>query len=175
MSENLDTESLNELFETYREIMFKTAKGILCNDINAEDAVQEAFLHIINNPDKFSQIPIEKKGGYLNKVVANACYDLIRSENRRHECNIDSFDICSGSSADDEVLSMLTIKEIRNMLNELPERDQEILYLYLFNDYSPKDVAKSIGIPKRQISTYIERARKRLIKLLKERGITNDI
>ncbi len=170
MSENLDTELLNELFETYREIMFKTAKGILCNDINAEDAVQEAFLHIINNPDKFSRIPIDKRGGYLNRVVANACYDFIRRENRRHECNIDDWEICSGSSSDDEVLSALTVEEIRDLLNELPERDQEILYLYLFNDYPPKEIARSMDIPKRYISTYIERARKRLIKLLKERG-----
>ncbi len=175
MPDNSDADLLKELFETYREMMFKTAKGILCNDFNAEDAVQEAFLHIINNLDRISQISIENRGSYLNKVVTNVCYDLVRNKNRRHECNIDDFELCSGSSADDEVLSMLTIKEIRNMLNELPKRDQEILYLYLFNGYSPKDVAKSMGIPKRQISTYIERARKRLIKLLKERGITNDV
>lgn len=173
MPDNLDKDLLKELFETYREMMFKIAKDILCNDFLAEDAVQEAFLHIINDPDKILRIPIENRGRYLNTVVTNACYDLIRSESRRHECNIDDLEICS-DSADNEALSALTVEEIRNLLNELSDRDQEILYLYLFNDYAPKDIAEALHIPKRQISTYIKRARKRLIKLLKERGITND-
>ncbi len=171
--DNPDADLLNELFEAYRDMMLKIAMGILCNDFLAEDAVQEAFLHIINDPDKISRIPVKNRGSYLNTVVTNACYDLLRSEKRRHKCNINDLEICSGSP-DDEALSALTVDEIRNLLNELPDRDQEILYLYLFNDYAPKDIAEAMHIPKRQIGTYLGRARKRLIKLLKERGITND-
>lgn len=96
---------------------------------------------------------------------------MIRKEKQRNECNIDDFEIFSGSF-DDEVLLALTVEEIRTLLNELPEREQEILYLYLFNDYAPKDIARILHIPKRQISTYLERARKRLIKLLAERGVS---
>lgn len=47
MPKNSDDEFVNELFNTYREMMFKITKGILCNDFLAEDAVQNAFLHII--------------------------------------------------------------------------------------------------------------------------------
>ncbi len=173
MPDNPDAKLIKEQFATYRDMMCKIAKDILCNDFLAEDAVQEAFLHIIKDPDKISRIPVENRGRYLNTVVKNACYDLLRSEKRRHECNIDGLEICF-NSADDEALSALTVEEIRNLLNELPEKDQEILYLYLFNDYDPKDIAEALNIPKRQIGTYLGRARKRLIKLLKERGITND-
>ncbi len=173
MPDDLDTDLLNELFKTYRNMMFKIAVGILCNDILAEDAVQEAFLHLIKDPDKILQIPVENRGHYLNTVVTNACNDLLRSKKRRRECNIDELEVCS-NSADDEVLSAITVEEIRNLLNELPEKDQEILYLYLFNDYTPKEIAEAMNIPKKQIGTYLGRARKRLIKLLKERGITND-
>lgn len=174
MPKDPSNEFVNELVNTYRYMMFKIAKGILCNDFLAEDAVQNAFLHIINNPDKILEIPVEKRGGYLNRTVTNACYDLIRKEKQKNECNIDDFEICS-DSLDDEILSALTVEEIRTLLNELPERDQEILYLYLFNDYAPKEIAKNLHIPKRQISTYIERARKRLIKLLEERGYHYDV
>ncbi len=174
MSGNTDDKLLSGLFEEYKQMMFKIAMGILHNISDAEDAVQDAFVHIINNLKRFSRIPAGKRKAYLNKVVKNICYDRIRKEKRRHECNIDDFDLCSGS-VDDEVFLALTVEEIRNLLNELPERDQEILYFYLFDDYPPKDIAKIMGIPQEQISTYIERARKQLIKLLKERGITNDI
>lgn len=128
MPKDLSNEFVNELVNTYRYMMFKIAKGILCNDFLAEDAVQNAFLHIVNNPDRILEIPVEKRGGYLNRTVTNACYDLIRKEKQKNECNIDDFEICSGS-LDDKVLDDLTVDEIRALLNELPEKDQEILYL----------------------------------------------
>lgn len=73
MQKNAADEFVNELVNTYREMMFKIAKSILCNDFLAEDAVQNALLHIISDPDRISQIPIENRGGYLNRTITNAC------------------------------------------------------------------------------------------------------
>lgn len=38
-----------------------------------------------------------------------------------------------------------------------------------------KDIAQAMNIPEKNIHAYIERARKRLIKILKERGVSDDI
>ena len=43
-----------ELYITYRKLMFHVAKGILGNDQDAEDAVHDAFLSIAKNFDKIS-------------------------------------------------------------------------------------------------------------------------
>lgn len=166
---------LSELFTEYSQMMFKTAYGILQNNADAEDAVQETFLHICNNLERISNIPVDDRGRYIIEIVKNVCYDQIRSKSRRQVCNIDEFEISTGNSAEDEALLALTVDEIRSALNELSERDSDILYFLLFKDYAPKDIAKSLGTSERNISMYITRARKRLIKILKKRGVTNDL
>lgn len=175
MPKKTDDSLLSELFTENRQMMFKIAFSILQNNADAEDAVQEAFLHISNNLERVSEIPVDDRIGYIIEIVKNVCYDQIRSKNRRQICNIDEFEISTGNSVEDEALSALTVDEIKSVLNELSERDNDILYLLLFMDYAPKDIAKSLGISERNISMYIIRARKRLIKALRKRGVTNDL
>lgn len=175
MPKKTDESLLRELFTENRQMMFKIAFSILQNNADAEDAVQEAFLHISNNLERVSEIPVDDRIGYIIEIVKNVCYDQIRSKNRRQICNIDEFEISTGNSVEDEALSALTVDEIKSVLNELSERDNDILYLLLFMDYAPKDIAKSLGISERNISMYIIRARKRLIKALRKRGVTNDL
>ena len=174
MSKKSDDKLISELFTEYRQMMFKIAMGILCNDFNAEDAVQETFLHISSNLKRVSEIPADDRVRHITEIVKNICYDQIRSKNRRQVCNIDEFELSTGKSVEDEAMSALTVGEIKNALNELSERDSDILYFFLFMDYAPKDIAKSLGISERNISMYITRARKRLIKILRKRGVTND-
>lgn len=175
MPKKLDDSLLSELFTEYRQMSFKIAFSILQNDANAEDAVQDAFLHICNNLERISKLPADSRRSYITEIVKNACYDQIRSKNRRQVCNINEFEISTGNSVEDEALSALTVDEIKSTLNELSERDSDILYFLLFKDYAPKDIAKSLGISERNISMYITRARKRLIKVLRKRGVTNDL
>lgn len=56
MSKETDDKLLTGLFAEYRQMMFKIAMGILHNKSDSEDVVQEAFLWVINNLDKISQI-----------------------------------------------------------------------------------------------------------------------
>lgn len=175
MPKKPDDSLLSELFTDYKQMMFKIAFGILQNNADAEDAVQETFLHISNNYERVCNIPADDRIRYLTEIVKNVCYDQIKSKKRRQVCNIDEFEISTGNSVEVEALSALTVDEIKSALNELSERDSDILYFLLFKDYAPKDIAKSLRISERNIGMYITRARKRLIKILRKRGITNDL
>lgn len=62
----------------------------------------------------------------------------------------------------------------KEALNDLSERDRNILYYKFFEGYAAKDIAKMLNIPKININVYIKRAHDRLIKILRKRGITND-
>lgn len=175
MLKKSDDDMLSEMFKKYRQMMFKIAMSILRNDFNAEDAVQEAFLHIGNNLEKVFGLVDDERKGYIIKLVKNVCYDQVRRENKHLVCNIDEFEISTGNSVEYETISALTVDEIKSALNELSDRDSNILYLLLFKDYGSKDIAKSLGISERNISMYITRARKRLIKVLRKRGVIDDL
>ena len=69
-------EAFRQLFDMYSDRMFRLAAGMLGNDDEAEDVVQEAFLRFFEKLDHFegrSQV-----GTWLYRTVHNACIDRLR-------------------------------------------------------------------------------------------------
>ena len=65
-----------ELYITYRKLMFHVAKGILGNDQDAEDAVHDAFLSIAKNFDKISTEDRLKTKAFVVIVVENKAINI---------------------------------------------------------------------------------------------------
>ena len=68
---------------THRDVMFQKAMTILQNQQNAEDAVHQAFLIILQNLHKFSEIDCPKTRAYFVKIVENLSIDMIRKQKRQ--------------------------------------------------------------------------------------------
>ncbi|MBD5383506.1 MAG: sigma-70 family RNA polymerase sigma factor [Ruminococcaceae bacterium] len=176
MPDSPDIEIIKELFGTHKEMMFKIALGILHNKSDAEDAVQDAFLAIINNIDKISQIPCRERVFYFVTITENVSINKFNKKKRHPTEDIEEhFDITSNYSVEKTADENLLIKEIKSALTELSDRDYSIIYLYAFKQWPPKEIAKELGIREKNIHTYIDRARKRLVKILNERGIYYDL
>lgn len=176
MSDNSETEPIKELFKTYRQMMYKTALGILRSASDAEDAVQNAFLWMINNPEKVARIPRSEIPLYLTYITEHSSIDIYRKQRSHAADDIDEhYELSSERFVEEEALSNLTVIEIRNALSELSDRDYDLLYLYLFKDKNYREIGKIMNIPENQVRVYIRRARKRFIKILKERGVIDDV
>lgn len=72
-----------ELYITYRELMFHVAKGILGNDQDAEDAVHDAFLSIAKNFDKISTADRHKTKAFVVIVVENKAINIYHHKRRQ--------------------------------------------------------------------------------------------
>src|SRR5713226_7441691 len=78
-------EWLAEQFETNRTHLRAVAFRMLGSLSEADDAVQESWLHL-NRSDMSS---VENLGGWLTTVVARVCLDMLRSRNSRREEPLD--------------------------------------------------------------------------------------
>lgn len=175
MPDGLNAELIKELFKTYKEMMFRIAMGILHNEPDAEDAVQDAFLSIINNFEKISLIPCIEKEFYFVTIIENISINKLNKKRRHPWENIEEyFEMSSDYSVEKEADENFLIKEIKSALTALSDRDYSIMYLYAFKQMTPKEIAKELGIREKYIHTYIARAKKRLLNLLNERGIYYD-
>lgn len=175
MSNKSDDKLISELFVEYRQMMFKMAMGILNNESDAEDAVQDSFLWIINNFDKISQIPCHERGNYFASIIEHRSIDICRKKTNHPTEDFDEqLDLKANERVEETVLSNAAVDEIKSAMNELSSKDYEMLYLYLFKQMSPKEIGEAMGIPENNIRTYIKRARKRFIKILHKRGIDHD-
>lgn len=75
-------DELTELYNAYAGKMLGVARVILGSQSLAEEAVQEAFLRVIKNFQKFLQIPCQKRGAWFVIIVRNISVDILRRERR---------------------------------------------------------------------------------------------
>ena len=175
MSKDVNVDLVNELFDTYRQMMLKIALGILHNKTEAEDAVQDAFLRIMNNLVTIYQIPRDQRTFYFVSVIENVSYNILKKNNRHPTEDIDKYcEISSDYSVEKKVDEKILLNEVKSALMALSERDYGIMYLYYFKQMTPSEIAKALDIPQKNIYKYIDRAKKRFSKILNERGVNYD-
>ncbi len=76
-----EKEWLARRFEAHRTHLRSVAYRMLGSSIEADDAVQEAWLRL----SRAETIGVENMGGWLTTVVARVCLDMLRSRNARRE------------------------------------------------------------------------------------------
>lgn len=176
MPESPEENFISALFSEYRQMMYRIAFNILGSRSDAEDAVQDAFLWIINNFEKISGIPCNERGNYFASVIEHRSIDIYRKRNAHPADDIEEqYALSSDEDVEKTALSNVTVEEIKAAMNELSNVDFEILYLLLFKDMRPKDISSVMGISENNIRVYIHRAKKRFAKILHKRGIGYDI
>src|SRR5579863_3331693 len=80
-----DHQWLAEQFEANRSHLQAVAYRMLGSLAEANDAVQESWLHI-SRTDTSS---VKNLGGWLTTVVARICLDMLRARHARHEETLD--------------------------------------------------------------------------------------
>ena len=176
IKDETERELVRSLYEANEQIMYNIAYNILHNRTDAEDAVQDSFVRVINHLEKICEIDCNETRFYLVIIVKNVSLNMLKKKQRHPEIDIDEvYDVQTDDNIEDEILDKINSEEIRNALRELSDNDYEILFLYLVKEHNLSEIADLIGISANLARQRIFRARKRLIKLLGKRGITNEI
>ena len=82
--------AFQELFETYSDKLFRLAAGILKNDDDAEDIVQEVFIRFFETLDRFEGR--STIGTWLYRVAYNASIDRLRKDKSIPEAEFDDLE-----------------------------------------------------------------------------------
>lgn len=185
MLAELSTEEQNfvlQIYEDYREFMFKRAYEILRNEHDAADAVQDAMLKIIKFIDKFQG---NDSNEIHNKVVIGIrstierkAIDHYNGKKKQRENETDmsvTFEDdeesqmreVEDSSADIEQL-LLTHEmqeDVQRALQQLSLDLQDAVNLVYFSGYSRVEAAEYLGIKDGTMRKRIFTARKQLAKI----------
>ncbi len=153
-----------QLYEEYKSLMYRIAYKILRNEHDAEDAVQEAFISIAKNIDKFSDADCHKTQKLIVIITENKAIDIYRSHRHRQ-----------GSSFDEEYMgvvdkSVIEQSETRHDLAKamalLPEQWGDVLQLRYVMGYSVRETAQLLSISEANVRKIAECAKKRLEETL---------
>ena len=146
-----DGAAFRELFRRHAGVAKTVALRVTRNDQLAEEAVQEAFLQLWRDPDRFDAARATVRRWILTLVHARAV-DLVRREQaqRRRAEAAGAEPLIVHDPADDVVAEVARPGErasVHTALESLPQAQRDVIELMYFEGVSQTGVAKALGLP----------------------------
>ncbi len=156
----MDQTEYHQIAEKYLDDVYRTVYCCCKNKENAEDAVQNAFLKLINTKQTvFNDDEHIKR--WLIKVALNECKNMWKSFWHKNKIPFDELD--TDPEYRDE-----THEELIEALDKLPQNYRTVIHLYYYEGYSVKDISMIVGISESNVQVRLKRARDKMKVFLGE-------
>ena len=159
-----ESEALATLYDLYASRVLGLTTRILSDAEEAQDVLQEVFLHVWRNPSNYAA----ERGSLLTWILILArsrSIDRLRSLRRRgRDRHVDIADCQIPSAEDLEGAAGLRQegRAVHRVLGSLPAEQRQALELAYFGGYTQTEIATLTGAP---LGTVKTRLRQGLIKL----------
>lgn len=160
-----DRKAQLELYQKYCDGMYCVAMRFLKNPDDAEDVMQEAFIKAFLKLDQFrGDVTF---GAWLKRIVVNKCLDFIKSrkdkftEIKEHMAPVvedDNWEVDDGLSLD----------QIKDSMDQLPDKYREVVYLYLVEGYDHSEISEILNLTNNTCRSRLLRGKGHLKQILKE-------
>jgi RNA polymerase sigma-70 factor (ECF subfamily) len=174
-----DTAAFRALFDKYHRRAFAVAMGVVKNQDDALDAVQEAFVKVHKNIHKFEGS--SSFYTWLYRIVMNVSIDHVRRTNRRKSLDFDERALHEESevAGDGALVPNVTDANpgkaalrrelgnaIERALHDLPEHHRAVIVLREIEGMSYEEMAEALEVPKGTIMSRLFHARKKMQEAL---------
>ena len=148
-----------ELFAQYRTSLFAQAYRMLGSAFDAEDLVQETFLHW----QRTALRTIRSPRAFLSTVIRNLCRNHLQSARVRYEAPLESStDLEFSNPSTDEPLRESLAMALRLVLERLPPKERLVFLLREVFDYEYEEIARIIRKNTSNCRQMLRRARQHL-------------
>ena len=166
-------DALGEAYRRHAGASFGLALRILGSRPLAEEVVQEVFLRLWNEPDKFDPARGTLRAFLLAQTHGRSV-DLVRAESaRRAREERDARRTAeAGYDLEREVEDLTLAEHVREALDELNEGERAAIELAYFGGHSYREVATLLGEPEGTVKSRIRVGLRHLRDSLVETGAT---
>lgn len=159
-----------ELYKLYSKAMLNVAFRIVGDIAEAEDVLQEAFLDAFNKVKDFRQETTF--GLWLKQIVVNRSINLLRKRKMDMiDMENEQLENIPDEEEDDDEEVLLKVAQVKDAMKQLPEGYRVVLSLYLLEGYDHEEIGQILNISENTSRTQFLRAKRKLMDILKVRGI----
>ena len=146
------------LVQKYQKPFLRKSIKVLHSKEAAEDAVQDTFLKIYKNAQKFSEKRNASFNSWAYKILLNTCYDEVA---RKKKANLETFEFADlDSIVPMQTEDTATVSYVQSVLQKMPKNLSHFLKLYFFEEKSQKEIAEEQGMTEVAVRSRIHRAKK---------------
>lgn len=165
-----DRTAFRQLYECVAPKLFAILLRILRNRSTAEEVLQDVFLKIWENAERFSA-ETGPAMGWLVSIARNRAIDVLRSKNPAEPFGqTDQVDPFANIAAPgDSESEMLNIAALRRCLGVIDQPTRSCILLAYYEGYSREELARRFGRPVNTIKTWLHRGLAALQTCLEDR------
>ena len=166
--------AFEEMYEKSRRLVYATCKGILGNEEDAKDAMQETYITVYNKVGELSDE--DKFLGWLKRVAASKALDMYRKKKGdvSYEDTIESEEMITG---DDNLETLpdtyIMDKTKRDTLNDLIRKSlsdvqYQTVILHYYDELPVETIAKLMNCPEGTVKTRLKSSRIKIKSAVKD-------
>ena len=160
-AKNGEIRALEELIHINEVKLYKTARSILADNDDIEEAIQQTIILVYKNIYKL------KKEKYFTtwmmRILINECKKIWNQNSKRDKMFSDLEDHKEIVEKEQEDYGFVT-----KALNELDKEFREVTILYYYDEFSVKEISKILNLPQGTVKSRLARARLKLNDLIKK-------
>ncbi len=169
-----DQESFEKLIDFYKNYVFAIILNFIKEHEEVENVAQEVFIQI------YLSLPNYKTDNFkawISRITTNKAIDSLRKkrskfqeEIMKEEGQIEALDF--GNQEEDPLASLIkkeNERELKKLLEELPDIYRTIIVKYYFDEKPYKDIAREEGLSVKTIESRLYRGRNLLREKWRER------
>ena len=155
--------AFDQIYELYSHKLFSFIFGILKNDAESEDIVQEVFIKIWESRNKLDDYKL--LNSYIFTIAYNNSIDLIRKRINKGKY-LDHLKNSSVVQENSSVISEMEFDELSHqaekLIMNLPERQKQVFHLHREKGLTYAEIADQLGISKNTVENHMVKALKYL-------------
>ncbi len=156
-SKKQDMTAFALLVTEYRQLVFRLAFRLLCNEEEARDMVQETFIKVWLNLDKYNRE--YRFSTWLYKITGNICYDRLRFLQHTPSGSMQGPSVDNLSLSSDENMEQSLINKD---LKELTPKQKLVFTLREVEGLEVSEVEAITGMSAEKIKSNLYQARKQI-------------
>lgn len=169
--ESGNNEAFEVLMSRYKSKVYTYIYLIVRNRELAEDIFQETFIKAIVTIQQGRYVESGRFVAWINRIAHNLIIDHFRREKNENTFSSDGLEYdlvnnakLSEKSVEDSLSNEQVLCDVVNLVNYLPESQQEVVRMRFFEDLSFKEIAEKTDV---SINTALGRMRYALLNMRK--------
>jgi RNA polymerase sigma-70 factor (ECF subfamily) len=154
------------LYDRYSRQMMSLCLRYVKDTETARDLLQEGFLLVFSNIDKFKEEGM--LDAWIRKIFVNCALNYLRKYDILKDA-ADMDDKTVSEMADESTVSQITAAELMDCVKSLPEGFRTVFNMFAIEGYSHREIGEMTGITESTSRSQYMRARQRLREMISEK------
>lgn len=165
-----DPKAQKQLYEKYYSQMMGVCMRYTNNLDDGADLLNQGFLKVFQKINDFKNEGAF--GGWIRRIMVNVAIDHTR-KNKKFAGNVE-IDTATEVMVDSFVVEKMAQDEIFRLIKLLPENLKIVLNLYVFENYTHREISEELGISEGTSKWYLSEARKKLASEIEKRNVNKE-